>query len=102
MKTIVNGSTLIEMTDFPYSSREWQYGCTKKDHDLLHSILFTFNDPDLPDGDSWLMDFEGIKEWYDTTVPEEEKLEYECPTIYEYLECEIGRYVTPIKGVKES
>ena len=101
MKTVVKGNNLIEMKDFPYASEKWKYGCSEKDHDLLRSILFTIDDPDLPDGDSWVMDFEGITEWYDS-VPEEEKLEYNCPTIYEYLECEIGRYVTPIKGVKES
>ena len=100
MRCIVPCETYPEMIDFPYSVPKWKYGCTQGDHDLLHSLLFTFFDPDNDiDGMEIVYDFDGLKEWYDTKVPEDEKVEYNCPTVYDWLHCEIGRCVIPLKGV---
>lgn len=100
MRCIVPCGKYQEMTDFPYSVPEWKYGCTEKDYELLHSLLFTFFDPDndIP-GMEIVYDFDGLKKFYDTDVPEWDKEEYNCPTVYDWLECEIGRSVTPLKGV---
>ena len=98
MRRVVPCGTYSEMLDFPYASQKWKYGCTEKDHELLHSILFSFFDPDddIP-GMEVIYDFEGLKEYYDTKVPEDEKELYDCPNVYTWLECEIGRCITPLK-----
>ena len=48
-----------------------------------------------------VFDYDGLKEWYDNEVPQNEKDEYNCPTIDDYLVCELGRAVTPLERVIE-
>ena len=96
------GESCIEMRDFPYAVKAHHYGCKAEEQkELLHSLLYTWEDPDTPDGMSCVLDFEGLKQWYDQEISAEEKEQYECPTIYEYLECELGRYIIPLKEVRE-
>lgn len=103
MMKLLPGANVIEMTDFPYYVKAYRYGYSIEKHgkSLLDSLLYTIEDPDVPDGMSIVMDIDGMTEWYDNTVSDEERTEYECPTIYDYLECEIGRFVIPVKGVIE-
>lgn len=100
MKRLVPADTAIVMTSFPYSVPKWAYGYDlAKGREFLDSLLYTIDDPETPDGMAWIMDIEGMEKWYDEVADEEEHASYECPTIYEYLACEIGRYVTPIRMV---
>lgn len=105
MKKLVPAAAVIEMTDFPYTApNPWRYGCNPADPQcraLLDSLLYTIDDPETPDGMSYIMDISGLTEWYDQVADEEEREQYNCHTVYDYLACEIGRYVTPVKGVKE-
>lgn len=105
MKKLLPADALIEMTDFPYSApHPWRYGCNPSEpncRELLDSLLFTIDDPETPDGMAYVMDIVGLEEWYDQVADEEERAEYNCPTVYDYLACEVGRYVTPLRGVRE-
>jgi len=99
MKRLVPIDTYPEMVDFPYSaSPPWRYGCDRTDRKLMDSLLYTIDDPETPDGMMWVMDIDGMRDWYDEVADEEEREQYECPTVYDYIACEIGRYVTPLKG----
>lgn len=98
MKRIVPLDTYEEMTEFPYSVPEFRYGCDSKSRELLDSLLYTIEDPDTPDGMMYVMDIDGMKEWFDETFDEEDRSMYECDTVYDYIPCEIGRYVIPLKG----
>lgn len=99
MKMLVPAESINEMKDFPYAVPDWQYGCDPNSRELLNSLLYTIDDPDTPDGMSYLMDIDGMHEWYDQVVNDEERKEHNCPTVYDYLSCEIGRYVTPVKNI---
>ena len=100
MKRLVPATSAIVMTDFPYCFPKWEYGYDlDRGREFLASLLYTIDDPETPDGMCWVMDIEGMLEWYDEVADEEERAMYECPTVYEYLACEIGRYVTPLKEV---
>ena len=98
MRRTVPFDTYEEMKDFPYAVPEFRYGCDAKDRALIDSMLYTIDDPETPDGMMYVMDIDGMRDWYDEVADEEEREQYECPTVYEYIACEIGRYVTPLKG----
>ena len=104
MKKLVPADAIIEMADFPYAvGKPWMYGCNPSDptcRELLDSLLYTVENPDTPDGMAYVFDLDGLTEWYDQVVPAEEKEEYNCPTVFDYIACEIGRCLTPIKEVK--
>ena len=74
MMKLVPLDTYTEMVDFPYDAPPpWRYGCDRTDRKLMDSLLYTIDAHETPDG---MM----------------------CPTVYDYIACEIGRYVTPLKG----
>ena len=107
MRMYVRPESCIEMQDFPYVvGFPHSYGCDPdKQSELLHSILYTLDVYDgfpagKPDGMAVVFDFSGLKDWYDTEVTAQEKYEYDCPTVEAYLYCELGRAVTPLKGVR--
>lgn len=104
MKKLVPADKVIEMTDFPYDvPAPWLYGCTPSDpkcRELLNSLLYTVENPDTPDGMMYVYDLDGLTEWYDQVADEEEREQYGCPTVLDYIACEIGRCLTPIKEVK--
>ena len=95
MKRTVPFDTFEEMKDFPYHGHGWGYNGSRE---FLDSLLYTIDDPETPDGMMYVMDIDGMRDWYDQVADEEERAQYECPTIYDYIACEIGRYVTPLKG----
>ena len=100
MKKLVPADSAIIMTSFPYAVPKWAYGYDLSNgKEFLDSLFYTIDDPETPDGMSWIMDIEGMEEWYNEVTDEEERASYNCPTIYEYLSCEIGRYVTPVRMV---
>lgn len=97
MKVTVPASSCIVADDFPYTGNGW--GCDSSNRDLLDRLLYTIDDPDVPQGMSVVMDIAGMTAWYDEVADAEERELYECPTVYDYIACEIGRYVTPLKEV---
>ena len=99
MKKMIDATKVEEMTDFPYYANGWGYDLAGKGTPFLDFILYTIDDPEAPDGMSYVMDIEGMKEWYDQVESPEDHALYECPTVYDYIACEIGRYVTPVKGI---
>lgn len=105
MKKLVPADKVIEMTDFPYAvGKPWMYGCNPFDptcRELLDSLLYTVENPDTPDGMMYVYDLDGLTEWYDQVADEADRELYNCPTVFDYIACEIGRCLTPIKEVRE-
>lgn len=103
MRKLVPSETVTEMKDFPYAvGMPWMYGCypsEPKCRELLNSLLYAVENPDTPEGMTEVFDINGLTEWYDQDVSDEEKEEYDCPTVYDYIACEIGRCLTPLKEV---
>ena len=95
MRITVPLDTYTEMKDFPYVCHGYGYSGSRE---FLDSLLYTIDDPETPQGMMYVMDIDGMREWYDDVSDETDRIEYEFPTVYDYIECEIGRYVTPLKG----
>ena len=81
MKKLVPANTVTDVTDFPYAvGKPWMYGCNPSDptcRELLDSLLYAVENPDTPDGMTYVYDIVGLTEWYDQDVPADEKEEYD-------------------------